>query len=138
MLASYSEMCRDYFKLLEIDEQIVRGIKALKKQEASLYMLSGGNKLEIDACLRNNNLETCFKEILADEETKINHLKKKQASTGDLLIGDSTYDYYCAKTLQISLMRLNPAENSHATDKIEIMQQHTVLSPSQFLEFCVN
>ena len=72
-----------------IDKKIARGISNLAKKGVQLYILSGGNAVEIRSCLKNNEIENYFCDILAEEQTKMNHLQMAKTTEKDLLIGDS-------------------------------------------------
>ena len=137
ILNDYSKLCTSHFKNLAIDKKIARGISNLAKKGVQLYILSGGNAVEIRSCLKNNEIENYFYDILAEEQTKMNHLQMAKTTEKDLLIGDSTYDYYCAKKFKINFMRLVPSESPDMTDNIEIPEPHSVLFPGQFLDFSI-
>ena len=63
-----------------------------KNKKINLYILSGGDKEEIILFLKKNYLIHFFKEILASNRTKQEHLKNKQISKNDIFIGDSKND----------------------------------------------
>ena len=110
----------------------------LYAKNIELLVLSGGSQIEINACLNFNEISGCFNAILADEESKDHHLSCTANLEDSLLIGDSIYDYKCAKKYCLSFMRLIPHEETKQNPENEIIHEHTVLTPKDFYQLCTN
>ena len=103
----YSILCNDFFSkasptcgLLEFLEYITIS------SDIKIYILSGGDKKEITNFLYKNNLFSFFEDILASEETKTDHLKKKCVSQNDIFIGGSSNDLKASLEIGINFILL--------------------------------
>ena len=90
----YEEECYSFFKIANPTiglKKFLHSIK-IKKNFIKFYILSGGEKGEIEMFLKKNQLLKFFEDILASEKTKSNHLRDCKASENDIFIGDSQND----------------------------------------------
>ena len=136
ILKDYSMKCNEQMSTLAINKNILEGIMHLSKRKYKLYILSGGNELEINACLSFNNISNCFSDVLPDKANKDEHLSSLEASSNDLLLGDSIYDYRCAMSHGVNFARLMPTDDIKHTIDVEIPYPHTSLTPHNFLILC--
>lgn len=128
-------MCQEEIPKLEILMPIRSGLKNLKERGKSLIILSGGKKQEIELCLQKNKLEKIFDNVLGDEKNKEQHLNDQAAKKGDILIGDSSYDYHCARKFDMVFLRLMPftkIEQGSEMENLSHLGEITTLSPKQF------
>jgi len=95
ILKIYSKMCNNFFEEAYPTpglKEFLKHIKSKRNQKINLYVLSGGEKNEIQMFLKKHHLINYFEEILASEKNKIDHLKNKQITKNDIFIGDSKND----------------------------------------------
>ena len=71
-------------------EKFLKFLKT-KNKDIKIYILSGGEKKEIELFLKKNSLISYFDEILASEKSKIEHLLKKEVSKNDIFIGMKSF-----------------------------------------------
>ena len=106
ILKLYGEECHEFFSKANPAEglrEFLQTIK-LKKKDIKLYVLSGGDKEEINYFLKKNLLFDFFEEILASEKNKLDHLKEKEVSRNDIFIGDSKNDLKTALNIDLKFI----------------------------------
>ena len=90
----YSEECDNFFSSAIPTDGLVSFLKyiQLRHKNIKIYILSGGEKNEINLFLKKNNLLQFFEDILSSEQTKLDHMKEIKVSINDIFIGDSKND----------------------------------------------
>jgi len=88
--------------------------------------------------LNYNGIGLCFQDLLTEEAPKSVHLLSQQVSESDLIIGDSPYDYNCAKTTKAFFASITIG-NSNQLYKLSqsssIYSSIYFMSPIEFLSF---
>ena len=102
----YSEKCLDFFLKALPTSNLEKFLKFLKtkNKDIKIYILSGGEKKEIELFLKKNSLISYFDEILASEKSKIDHLLEKEVSKNDIFIGDSKNDLKTSLRIDIKFI----------------------------------
>ena len=105
----YAEKCLDFFSKALPTSNLEKFLKFLqtKNKDIKIYVLSGGEKEEIELFLKKNSLIAYFDEILASEKSKINHLLEKVVSKNDIFIGDSKNDLKTSLRIDIKFILMN-------------------------------
>ena len=90
----YSNECDNFFSTATPTEGLVSFLEyiQLTNKNIKIYILSGGEKNEINLFLKQNNLLQFFEDILSSEQSKLDHMKEKKVSENDIFIGDSKND----------------------------------------------
>ncbi len=90
----YSNECDNFFSTATPTEGLVSFLEyiQLTNKNIKVYILSGGEKNEINLFLKQNNLLQFFEDILSSEQSKLDHMKEKKVSENDIFIGDSKND----------------------------------------------
>ena len=90
----YSKECKNFFSTATPTKGLVNFLEYIQSQNKhiKIYILSGGEKNEINLFLKKNNLLQFFDEILSSEKNKLDHIKNKKVSGNDIFIGDSKND----------------------------------------------
>ena len=90
----YSEECDNFFSSAIPTDGLVSFLKyiQLRHKNIKIYILSGGEKNEINLFLKKNNLLQFFEDILSSEQSKLDHMKEIKVSINDIFIGDSKND----------------------------------------------
>ena len=130
----YSEECMNFFStanpttgLKRFLEHIHINYKDIKK-----YILSGGEKEEIEYFLNKNSLFNFFDEILASEKSKVNHFKEKQVEHNDIFIGDSNNDLQASIKSGIKFILLEKYKSLKSFPKDELIQKNIILKTTNF------
>jgi len=102
----YSKECINFFSTATPTEGVVNFLEFLKlrNKHIEIYILSGGEKNEINLFLKQNNLLQFFDDILASERSKFDHMKNKKVSENDIFIGDSKNDLKTSLQVGISFI----------------------------------
>ena len=74
------------------------------RAEAKKYVISGGEKDEIESLLSKLDLANAFDEVLCSPLTKSNHLSKLQFDRPALLFGDSKVDFEVARAFRLEFI----------------------------------
>ncbi len=90
----YSKKCIDFFYDAYPTKGLHEFLKKISKKylEIKFFILSGGEKNEIQLFLEKHALLQFFEDILASDNSKIDHLKNRKISKNDIFIGDSIND----------------------------------------------
>ena len=90
----YALECKDFFFKAKPNNSLREFLTFIEKNQnkIKIYILSGGEKEEIEFFLRKNNLIKFFKDIFGSDKNKIDHLRNNQVSENDIFIGDSQND----------------------------------------------
>ncbi len=102
----YSKECNYFFSTATPTEGLADFLEFLKfrNKHIKIYILSGGEKNEINLFLKQNNLLQFFDDILASEQSKLDHMKNKKVSENDIFIGDSKNDLKTSLQIGISFI----------------------------------
>lgn len=94
ILKIYNEECFYFFSKAVPTRGFIEFLDHIKCRNSNVkfYILSGGEKREIEIFLKKNLLFDYFEEILASEKNKFDHLVEKGVSENDIFIGDSKND----------------------------------------------
>lgn len=94
ILKIYSDLCFNMFKNASPTKGTIEFIRKVKyiNSKIKMFILSGGERNEIEIFLRNNNLLYYFEELLTSEKTKYMHLVQTNSKSSDIFIGDSFTD----------------------------------------------
>ena len=106
IMLDYEKLCNEFYDLSVPTKGALNFIEKIYKfsEKTNLYILSGGEKKEIERFLCRNNMLHFFKDILSSEDSKTNHLKKKSSSKDDIFFGDSFSDFKAAKNTLIQFI----------------------------------
>ena len=94
IMESYSRECNRFFKTAVPTDGFKEFLQYIKINHSNIkiYILSGGEKNEIEFFLRQNKILKFFDDILSSDKSKIVHLQEKLATKNDIFIGDSKND----------------------------------------------
>ena len=130
----YSRECKTFFStanptngLKEFLVYISLNHKNIKK-----YILSGGEKGEIEYFLKKNSLFDFFDEILASDKSKVNHLKEKQVERDDIFIGDSKNDLQASIKSGIKFILFEGYKSLKSFPKDELIKKNIILKTKNF------
>ena len=130
----YSRECKTFFStanptngLKEFLVYISLNHKNIKK-----YILSGGEKGEIEYFLNKNSLFNFFDEILASDKSKVNHLKEKQVESDDIFIGDSKNDLQASIKSGIKFILFEGYKSLKSFPKDELIKKNIILKTKNF------
>ncbi len=134
ILKIYSEECFNFFtkttptlgcrEFLDYVKCIDNNIK--------FYVLSGGEKGEIEFFLKKNLLLDYFEEILASEKNKVDHLKEKGVSKNDIFIGDSNNDLKVALKIDINFILFRKYRSLKSFPSKQSIDNHFFLETDNF------
>ena len=90
----YAYECNNFFTNAKPTKGLRKFLQyiKIKNNNIKIYILSGGEKNEIEFFLIKNKLSDFFDDILSAEKSKTLHLQEKLVSENDLFIGDSKND----------------------------------------------
>ena len=134
IMEKYSEKCKSFFvKALPTNgfKEFLFYIKNNTKN-LRLFVLSGGEKNEIEIFLKNNNLIIFFDNILASEKSKIEHLKKFNITKNDIFIGDSKNDLKVAIESGLRFVLFEEFQSSESSPSKELIKKHVFLKTQNF------
>ena len=125
----YSKDCMNFFLTATPTEGLVDFLEFLKlrNKHIKIYILSGGEKNEINLFLKQNNLLQFFDDILASEQSKLDHMKNKKVSENDIFIGDSKNDLKTSLQIGINFILFEGYKS------IESFPSKTLISSNNFI-----
>ena len=134
IIQKYSEKCKSFFLKATPTNGFTEFLFYIRnnKKNLKLFVLSGGEKNEIEIFLKNNNLISFFDNILASEESKIEHLKKFNISKNDIFIGDSKNDLKVAIESGLSFILLEEFQSSESSPSKELIKKHVFFKTQNF------
>ncbi|MDC2993762.1 HAD hydrolase-like protein [bacterium] len=138
ILIDYNKKCQDFFTTCLVDALIKRAILHLHNHGIKLFVLSGGNSNEINSCLAYNDMDSFFDDILDEKLSKTDHLLSQSVDGSDLVIGDSIYDYNCAKATKalFASILLDDSNILHKLSRTTVEYASIkFMNPLQFLSF---
>ena len=102
------KILKKYFSLNKtlLDAKLSSGFLNYLKinNQSDFFILSGGDKIEINSFLKKNKIFHLFNEILTGPKTKSENLSKFNISSSDIFIGDSEHDYIVAKEYNLNFI----------------------------------
>ena len=117
ILLSYNELNKNL-----INAPIIEGVVDFlyEYRDIPIYILSGGDRSEIEEYLFFNSIQQCFQKVLCGPETKEQNLASIHITTPALFIGDSLHDYEVSKKFNLDFIFLFGASQVENYDKIEL------------------
>lgn len=134
VLKIYSEECKKFF----IEARPTYGLKEFLKYFKSnhsyikIFVLSGGEKNEIDLFLKRNSLLTYFEEILASNKSKIDHLIEKEVCENDIFIGDSRNDLLSSLKTGLKFILFEEYKSKESFPEKELIENNVFLKTQNF------
>lgn len=138
ILENYNRKCRIFFETCVIHPSIKKAIISLNLSGKQLFILSGGNSREIKSCLNYNGITACFQDLLTEEAPKSDHLLSQQVNENDLIIGDSPYDYNCAKATKALFASIIIGDTNQLYELSQATHEYksiNFMKPIEFLSF---
>ena len=134
VLKIYSQKCFDFFQKAKPNPHLYQFLNYIKTKHShiNIFILSGGEKREIEEFLNQNNLSNIFDAILASEQTKIEHLKTKQATENDILIGDSKNDLQTSINYGLKFILFEEYKSFKSFPKDEFIKLNFLLRTKNF------
>ena len=134
VLKLYSQECEQFF----IEARPTNGLKMFLKYLKSnhsyikIFILSGGEKNEIDLFLKRNSLLIYFEEILASNKSKIDHLIEKQVCENDIFIGDSRNDLLSSLKTGLKFILFEEFKSKESFPEKELIKNNVFLKTQNF------
>ena len=97
-----------------------------------IFILSGGEKNEIELFLQRHSLDIFFKKILASELSKSEHLKNIGVSSNDIFIGDTLTDLETSLNSGIKFILMEGYKSLKSFPKQESIKKNSLLSTYNF------
>lgn len=134
VLKIYSQKCFDFFQKAKPNPHLYQFLNYIKTKHShiNIFILSGGEKREIEEFLNQNNLSNIFDAILASEQTKIEHLKAKQATESDIFIGDSKNDLQTSINYGLKFILFEEYKSFKSFPKDEFIKLNFLLRTKNF------
>ena len=106
ILQYYSRFCNEILTKMEPNKCLIEFLDYFqnKFQNKPIYILSGGDKNEIVNFLKYNKIYIYFKDVLASEKSKFEHLRNLNANSNDIFIGDSNKDLEVANAFKLNFI----------------------------------
>ena len=134
ILKKYSCLCENSFNkknptpgFLEFLNYIETNFKNLK-----FFILSGGEKKEIESFLIKNNLLKYFTEILSSEKSKQDHLKDIKATKNDIFIGDSLSDLKASLDVGVNFILIEDYKSNKSFPSQEMINDNVLFRTNNF------
>lgn len=134
IMDSYSHECEDFFSNASPTKGLKEFLEYIRKnhENIDLFVLSGGEKEEIELFLKNNTLINYFADILASNSTKIEHLKSKGVSKNDIFIGDSKHDLEATLNCDIKFILFEEYKSLKSFPKEALIKNNVFLRIKNF------
>lgn len=116
IMLKYGLLCKEFYSISKPTFGSLDFLNQLKYKfpYLKLFILSGGEKHEINAFLKRNKLSHFFSGLLCSEDTKSSHIKKNNFTSNDLFFGDSKSDLYAAKENNIKFIYISEFSSKHS------------------------
>ena len=134
ILKYYNDYCKNFFKKAKPTFGLIKFLKKIKfsSDNLKIYVLSGGEKDEIEYFLIKNNLLFYFDEILASSKSKIEHMEEKQASKNDIFIGDSINDLKASLKIGLKFILIEEYRSLASFPKEDLIKKVVYLKTQNF------
>ena len=134
ILKNYSCLCENFFNkeipttgLIEFLDYIKNNFKNI-----NIFILSGGEKKEIESFLLKNNLLKYFADILSSEKSKQVHLEDIKATKNDIFIGDSLSDLKASLKTGIQFILLEDYKSNASFPSEKIINDNVLFRTNNF------
>lgn len=134
ILKKYSFLCENFFNkeiptigLIEFLDYIENNFKNI-----NIFILSGGEKKEIESFLLKNNLLKYFADILSSEKSKQVHLEDIKATKNDIFIGDSLSDVKASLKIGIQFILLEDYKSNASFPSEKIINDNVLFRTNNF------
>ena len=133
IMKSYSKECTNFFKHAKPRglRKFLQYIK-IKNNNIKIYILSGGEKNEIEFFLIKNKLSDYFDEILSAEKSKNEHLQEKLVTRNDLFIGDSKNDLNTSLQVGVRFILMNEFKSLASFPEESLIKKNVFLNTKNF------
>ena len=134
IMKSYANECTNFFK----NAKPTRGFKEflqyikIKNNNIKIYILSGGEKNEIEFFLIKNKLSDYFDEILSAEKSKTEHLQEKLVTGNDLFIGDSKNDLNTSLKVGLRFILMDEFKSLASFPEESLIKKNVFLNTKNF------
>ena len=134
ILKIYNEECFYFFSKAVPTRGFIEFLDHIKCRNSNVkfYILSGGEKREIEIFLKKNLLFDYFEEILASEKNKFDHLVEKGVSENDIFIGDSKNDVKAALKINIKFILFKRYKSLKSFPSKEFIKKNVFLETHDF------
>lgn len=131
----YSRECEEFFQKAIPTKGFKDFILSIKnkKNNILLYILSGGEKQEIETFLLKNNLLEFFDDVLSSDKEKLDHLKEIKVSRDDIFIGDSQNDLHAAKNAGLNFILMEEFKSKESYPSEELIKANVFLKTKNFV-----
>lgn len=109
IMQQYGNLCNSFYLEANPTNGSIELLKNIRKELPFIktYILSGGEKNEINRFISINKMGSLLNECLCSENSKSIHLKKKGVSKEDIFFGDSVSDLKVAKEYKLRFILIN-------------------------------
>ena len=130
----YAQECKKFFNNSVPTAGFIKFLKILNFRYGNLkiFILSGGEKDEIELFLKKHNLLKFFDDILASEKSKLNHLLEKQVTKNDIFIGDSQNDLDASVKCGIKFILFSEYRSLNSFPKSAFIKDNVFLETNNF------
>lgn len=134
VLNLYSQECKQFFIEARPTQGLKKFLEYLKSNHSyiKIFILSGGEKKEIDLFLKRNSLLMYFEEILASNKSKIDHLIEKQVCENDIFIGDSRNDLLSSLKTGLKFILFEEFKSKESFPEKELIKNNVFLKTQNF------
>ena len=134
IIKKYSRECKTFFSTANPTNGLKEFLVYLNLNHKNIkkYILSGGEKGEIEYFLNKNSLFNFFDEILASDKSKVNHLKEKQVQSDDIFIGDSKNDLQASINSGIKFILFEGYKSLKSFPKDQLIKKNIILKTKNF------
>ena len=134
IMKMYSKECKNFFSTANPTNGLIEFLKYIniKHKKIKKYILSGGEKGEIEYFLKKNSLFDFFDEILASDKSKVNHLKEKQVERDDIFIGDSKNDLQASIKSGIKFILFEGYKSLKSFPQDELIKKNIIYKTKNF------
>ena len=134
ILKIYSKECNSFFSTANPTNGLKEFLKYINVNHKKIkkYILSGGEKGEIEYFLKKNSLFDFFDEILASDKSKVNHLKEKQVERDDIFIGDSKNDLQASIKSGIKFILFEGYKSLKSFPQDELIKKNIIYKTKNF------
>ena len=130
----YALECKDFLLKAKPNNFLKEFLNSIeeKHNKIKIYILSGGEKEEIEFFLKKNNLIGFFKDIFGSNKNKIEHLRNNQVSENDIFIGDSQNDLKASLESGIKFILFEEYKSLKSYPSKELINNNVFLKTKNF------
>ena len=136
----YAEECKNFFKIAYPTVGLKSFLEFItfKNKSIKIYILSGGEKNEIQIFLKNNKLISFFEDILGSEKTKSEHLQNRKATLNDIFIGDSKNDLKVSLQIGLKFILIEQYKSFKSFPTKELNNNNVYIKTKNFMTLINN